>query len=101
MFFEIIFYAINESLGVVVYKAVDMGGSMYVHTFGAYFGLGVAYMVTRKKNVEKAEENFGSSKQSDMFAMIGTLFLWMFWPSFNGALASGNQQHRVVISTVL
>ena len=25
----------------------------------------------------------------------------MFWPSFNGALAPGAQQHRVVINTVL
>lgn len=25
----------------------------------------------------------------------------MFWPSFNGALASGAQQHRTVINTVL
>jgi len=32
---------------------------------------------------------------------LGTLFLWMFWPSFNAALASGEAQHRVVINTVL
>merc|ERR1711990_122980 len=42
-----------------------------------------------------------SSKTSDTFAMVGTWVLWMFWPSFNGALASGSQQHRVVVNTVL
>merc|ERR1719210_652942 len=101
MGFEIVFYAINESIGVQWCKAVDMGGSMYVHTFGAYFGLAVSWVFTDKKKVEEQAKNFGSSYNSDMFAMIGTLFLWMFWPSFNGALASGNQQHRVVINTVL
>ena len=29
----------------------------------------------------------------------GTLFLWLFWPSFNGALASGNGQYRAIINT--
>jgi len=35
--------------------------------------------------------------------MIGTIFLWMFWPSFNGVLAgeSLHQQERVVINTVM
>ena len=42
-----------------------------------------------------------STKVSDTFAMIGTIFLWLFWPSFNGALAVGNSQHRVVINTIL
>ncbi len=30
---------------------------------------------------------------------LGTIFLWMYWPSFNGALASGNAQYRAVINT--
>ena len=99
--FELVFYAINESLGVEVYKAVDMGGSMYVHMFGAYFGLAVSYMLSNKEKMEEEKEKNGANYHSDLFAMIGTIFLWMYWPSFNGALASGNSQHRVIINTVL
>lgn len=29
----------------------------------------------------------------------GTLFLWLFWPSFNGGLASGDAQYRAIINT--
>lgn len=29
----------------------------------------------------------------------GTLFLWLFWPSFNGALAEGDSQYRAIINT--
>tara|TARA_Y100000739_G_C20609982_1_gene467967 strand:- start:1692 stop:3014 length:1323 start_codon:yes stop_codon:yes gene_type:complete len=96
---ELIFYAINESIGVIKYEAVDMGGSMYVHTFGAFFGLAVSYMITNLDKI-KSEKN-SPSYVSDTFAMIGTIFLWMYWPSFNGALADGNSQHRVVINTYL
>ena len=53
---ELIFYAINESIGVIEYQAVDMGGSMYVHTFGAFFGLAVSYMITNPDKV-KSEKN--------------------------------------------
>ena len=31
----------------------------------------------------------------------GTVFLWMYWPSFNAALAPGDDQHRAVINTYL
>ena len=98
---EIIFYSLNESIGVIHYQAVDMGGSMYVHTFGAYFGLGVSYVITDYEKLENNKEREKSNKTSDTFAMIGTIFLWLFWPSFNGALAVGNSQHRVVINTIL
>jgi len=98
---EVIFYSINESIGVTYYQAVDMGGSMYVHTFGAYYGLAISYVITDHKKLDNGKRREGSTKVSDNFAMIGTIFLWLFWPSFNGALAVGNSQHRVIINTVL
>jgi len=33
--------------------------------------------------------------------MIGTIFLFMYWPSFNAALAVGLQQQRAIINTTL
>jgi len=97
--FEVVFYAINEYIGVKHLEAVDMGGSIFVHTWGAYFGLGVSFMLPAPNH----QERNCSSYQSDMFAMIGTIFLWMFWPSFNGALAplAYFQRERVVVNTVI
>merc|ERR1711988_1176842 len=96
---EMLFYGLNEQIGATKLKAVDMGGSMFVHTFGAYFGLALSKVITPVEKYEERDE--GSTYHSDMFAMIGTVFLWMFWPSFNGALAQGDQQHRVIINTLL
>jgi ammonium transporter Rh len=36
-----------------------------------------------------------------MFAMIGTLFLWLYWPSFNAATAKDEGQLRAVINTYI
>lgn len=96
--FECVFYFINESIGVGLLGAVDMGGSMFVHTFGAYFGLFASKFASPA--AAKDHKLNGSSYTSDMFAMVGTVFLWMFWPSFNGALAPGTSQERVIVNTV-
>merc|ERR1712062_49603 len=85
IFFELFFYAINEYIGVEILEAVDMGGSMYVHTFGAYFGLAFSWGWGSPNEEETEDEE--SVYHSDIFAIIGSVFLWMYWPSFNGALA--------------
>ncbi|XP_077484751.1 ammonium transporter Rh type B-like [Amblyomma americanum] len=89
----------NEYLGVEVLQAVDPGGSIFLHTFGAYFGLALAFVVHRKDYVGHRGE--ASSYTSDVFAMIGTLFLWLYWPSFNAATVQGAEKHRAVINTYL
>jgi len=98
-FFETIFYAINLWIGGTCYGAIDMGGSMYIHAFGAYYGLAIAYVFSTPKS--SIRTNNHSYYTSDTFSLIGTIFLWMFWPSFNAAMGIGGQQHRVVINTVL
>jgi ammonium transporter Rh len=60
---------------------------MSIHAFGAYFGLAVAMFVASEGSGSSHPKN-GASYNSDMTAMIGTIFLFIFWPSFNGALAS-------------
>ncbi|NWT69478.1 RHAG protein, partial [Prunella himalayana] len=83
---EITMFACNEHLVTKVFKATDAGASMTIHAFGAYFGLAAAFVLYRPGLTNK-HENDESTYHSDMFAMIGTLFLWLFWPSFNSAIA--------------
>ncbi|XP_044122513.1 ammonium transporter Rh type B isoform X2 [Neovison vison] len=77
----------------------DAGGSMTIHTFGAYFGL-VLSRVLYRPQLEKSKHRQGSIYHSDLFAMIGTIFLWVFWPSFNSAPTGlGDGQHRTALNT--
>ncbi|XP_053350962.1 ammonium transporter Rh type B [Clarias gariepinus] len=97
--FEVTMFAINEYILLSLFEARDAGGSMTIHTFGAYFGL----MVTRvlyRPNLDKSKHKNSSVYHSDLFAMIGTIYLWMFWPSFNSAITDlGDPQHRTAMNT--
>jgi len=97
--FEVIFYNVSYYLGVHVFEATDVGGSMFIHTFGAYFGLAVSFILGKFAPNESGKEE--SDYKGDIFAMIGTLFLWLYWPSFNAGPADGNERQRAVINTVL
>lgn len=96
---EVVLFACNEHLGVGEFKAVDIGGSIFLHMFGAYFGLAVSFVLNKKEHCDHRKE--GSVYHSDIFAMIGTLFLWVFWPSFNAVSAYGDARHRAVLNTFL
>ena len=101
-------------------KAIDGGDTIFVHIFGAYFGLTVSRVLHKSKasddhpnqgNIIKVYLktdlfyttlflNKGSDYIHDHLSMIGTLFLWMFWPSFNSAAAlPGDPQHRAILNT--
>lgn len=98
---EITIFSINEHLVATVLEANDVGASMIIHAYGAYFGLAVARVLYRP-GLRNGHDKEGSVYHSDLFAMIGTVFLWMFWPSFNSAIAEpGFTQLTAVINTYL
>lgn len=72
---------------------------MVVHVFGAYFGLAASWVLTTKAATKRSENS--SDYRSDLFAMIGTLFLWIYWPSFTGSPAGAYSQERVIVNTLL
>merc|ERR1739838_1182181 len=43
-FFELIFYSINEYIAVEDFQVKDVGGSMLVHVFAAYFGVAFCWV---------------------------------------------------------
>jgi len=97
---ESICLVLNMYLGYSVMGAVDVGGSIFVHTFGAYFGLAISFCL-RKQKVELSEIREGPRYTSDITSLLGTVILWVFWPSFNGLLATGDARHRAYINTYM
>ncbi|XP_019518162.1 PREDICTED: ammonium transporter Rh type B isoform X2 [Hipposideros armiger] len=96
---EVALFGINEFVLLTLLGVKDAGGSMTIHTFGAYFGLALSRVLYRPQ-LEKSKHRLSSVYHSDLFAMIGTIFLWIFWPSFNSAPTTlGDGQHRTALNT--
>lgn len=98
-FLEIVFYKLNYWLIVSVLGGdlaglKDVGGSMVIHAFGAYFGLAVSRVMYKKEREESFQGD--SEYYSDLTAMIGTIFLWMYWPSFNSIPATDLLERQVI-----
>jgi len=93
---------LNEHIVVYNLHVSDAGGSLVTHTFGAYFGVAMCFaMGIKAKDLPTAHRS--TTYWSDMGAMIGCIVLWMFWPSFNGAMlySDPSLQQRVVLNTYL
>jgi ammonium transporter Rh len=58
---------------------IDSAGSITIHAFGAYFGLGLTIALT---NVESRKAKMEGDCTSDLFSMLESMVLWIFWPSF-------------------
>ena len=74
---------------------------MVIHAFGAYFGLAVARCLFKRGHIDNPAE--GGEYHSDIFSLVGTVFLWMFWPSFNSMPGSDEDPGRylAVMNTYL
>ena len=97
------FYIVEHSIG-----SFDVGGSITIHAFGAFYGLAASYFLSRSSGtLGNTHPKNGANYTSNVTSMIGTIFLWGYWPSFNAALAStdgdGAPEHQfyVVANTLI
>lgn len=100
--FQAFYYTVNKVVFVFgLLGTEDVGGSITIHLFGAYFGLGVAAMF--REPSEKTTKNAVSSQISDVMSLLGCTLLWVYWPSFVGATESADPEteNLCVIHTVL
>ncbi|NXL88848.1 RHBGA protein, partial [Alectura lathami] len=100
-FCEVPVYLATEWLIVTRPGILDVGSIITFHIFACYFGLDVSRAL------------FGMAKWpphpkqtptpcSDLLALVGTLTLWVFLPSFAAALCQrGDAQHRAILHTLL
>ncbi|MHB0998117.1 MAG: ammonium transporter [Armatimonadota bacterium] len=96
-------YMLNEWMvydgGLGITKGfVDSAGSIIIHAFGAYFGLGLTVALTSRFH---RETPIKSDATSDRFSMLGSMVLWMFWPSFCCAMVPPEQMPHTAINTIL
>jgi len=87
---------------VYTLSVVDVGGSILIHMFGGFFGIGASWALFSRsdENVAGTLERRGSY-HSEIGSMLGTLFLWVLFPSFNAAFVIPDQQAQTIVNTIL
>lgn len=97
------FYMLNEWLvtdGALGFTDTftDMAGSIGIHAFGAYFGMGLTLAIQSARHRQKPVE---SDYTSDRLSMLGSMLLWVFWPSFCSAIVAPEEIVCTAINTIL
>jgi len=97
------FYMFNELIVVDDYfhfigKVADTGGSIVIHAFGAIFGISAAVFLSAK---EHREAPILADAASDRFSLLGSMVLWVFWPSFCAALVPVEAIPATVVNVFL
>ncbi|OCT60321.1 ammonium transporter Rh type A-like [Xenopus laevis] len=98
---EIPLFVLNDWLINYYFRIIDVGGTVAIHVFSCYFGLGVSRMLYRPRLRAGHLKNI-TTPTTDLLSLLGAIILWIFWPSFNSVLAkSAEAQHRAVLNTFL
>lgn len=111
MFCMIPAYAFNHWVVLGKIGTRDTGGTVYIHCFGAFFGAAVSFMLGHKEHHSNKRRKIfeeESNYMTNVLCLIGVLFLWCYYPSFNayGATDKGtgweaNAKYRATFNTYL
>jgi len=77
---------------------------MFVHTFGAFFGIAVSTIVGfGKLKIDQQVHKDCQTKRihSEIYAGFGVIFLWVLWPNFNSVFAPNGTQLQSAFNTII
>ncbi|NXS33970.1 RHD protein, partial [Pomatostomus ruficeps] len=80
---ELILFYLSRCINRRFLQVPDSLTLRHVHLFGAYFGLAAA---SRFPRAPPGLDKNRSTPTSDLFSVLGAVFAWVFWPSFNSIL---------------
>ena len=97
------FYIFNELVVVddhfnFIGSIADTGGSIVIHAFGALFGISAAVSLS---SLKQRETPILADATSDRYSLLGSMILWVFWPSFCGALVPPEAIPYAVVNVFL
>ncbi|RLV64019.1 hypothetical protein DV515_00017677 [Chloebia gouldiae] len=93
---ELIFFHVSRCINRTLLEVPEPLTVMHVHLFGAYFGLA---LTSRFPEPPPGLDKNRSTPKSELFSVLGTVFVWVFWPSFNSILADSKK--KAVLNTYL
>ncbi|NXM10929.1 RHL protein, partial [Ploceus nigricollis] len=93
---ELIFFYVSRWINKTFLEVPEPLTVMHVHLFGAYFGLA---LTSRFPEPPPGLDKSRSTPKSELFSVLGTVFVWVFWPSFNSILADSKKE--AVLNTYL
>uniref|UniRef100_A0A3Q2YHF5 Rh blood group, D antigen n=1 Tax=Hippocampus comes TaxID=109280 RepID=A0A3Q2YHF5_HIPCM len=96
---EVFGFVLNEWLLQTLLPVRQLNFIMVLHIFGAFFGLVLTWILCRTESFQGFEKE-KLDRKTGLFSMLGTVFLWMFWPSFNSILME-ERRLSAVCSTYL
>lgn len=98
---EVPIYLTSEWAIITYLGVLDVGGTITIHVFSCYFGLGVSRALFRAAQ-QPVHPKETPTPRSDLMSLVGMLILWVFWPSFVAVLCQpGDAQHRAILNTLL
>jgi len=97
---EIIAYGVNQYVLLYQLNIPAYDNHLFVFAFGGFYGLGLLAFFNKKFSVEYEKRKVPTTT-TNLSALIGALFIFAFFPSFNAALNPQVLQNQVIVNTYL
>ncbi|XP_056616236.1 rh blood group, D antigen isoform X2 [Triplophysa dalaica] len=96
---EVTGFVVNQWILQTLLRADLLYSIMLLHIFGGFFGV-MASWVLHRDRIKPKHEKEKTDRRTGLFSMLGTLFLWIFWPSFNAAVVYQKWDRGLKLSVI-